>query len=305
MRYKHRLRSCAVLVVSVAILSVACSGGPSGGGCANDNDCKGDRVCNDGACVDPGTSSSSSSSTGVGGAPSTSSSTSSGTGVGGALSTSSSTSSGMGTGGAASTSSSTSSGGCVPDCAGIECGNDPVCNKPCGSCSGGEVCEGGACVCPASDPYYCASAAPTACWNAPTACSTIVECPGGAWHGCGKPDQTVNCSTDQCDCPAAYPYYCASAAPTACWNAPTACSTIVECPGGVWRSCGKPDLTVNCSTTLCDCPAAYPYYCASAAPTGCWNIATACNTIVECPDGSWHGCSSAQSTYDCATNTCQ
>jgi hypothetical protein len=35
---------------------------------------------------------------------------------------------------------------CVPNCGTQECGNDPVCGTPCGTCTGGKTCEDNMCV---------------------------------------------------------------------------------------------------------------------------------------------------------------
>jgi hypothetical protein len=45
---------------------------------------------------------------------------------------------------------------CVPFCAGKECG-DNSCGGDCGTCSGGRVCESGACICKAHDHLGCHS----------------------------------------------------------------------------------------------------------------------------------------------------
>ncbi len=44
----------ASLLGMLGALLVACSSSESGGGCSTDQDCKGDRVCESGECVDPG-----------------------------------------------------------------------------------------------------------------------------------------------------------------------------------------------------------------------------------------------------------
>lgn len=43
----------SILVAAVLFVLAAASAGCKGGGCSNDNDCKGDRVCSDGECVEP------------------------------------------------------------------------------------------------------------------------------------------------------------------------------------------------------------------------------------------------------------
>ncbi len=36
---------------------------------------------------------------------------------------------------------------CEQDCSGLECGNDPVCNRSCGTCEANEICNNGKCEC--------------------------------------------------------------------------------------------------------------------------------------------------------------
>jgi hypothetical protein len=47
-------------------------------------------------------------------------------------------------------------GPCVPECGGLECGLDPKCGAPCGTCTNGDACVDGHCECaPACNGRHC------------------------------------------------------------------------------------------------------------------------------------------------------
>jgi len=73
---------------------------------------------------------------------------------------------------------------CVPDCSGLECGADPVCGESCGTCGGGETCQGGQCT-------------SGSCWPN---CGDEVLIPASSfWMGCNE--AVDDCYSDE------YPYH--------------------------------------------------------------------------------------------------
>lgn len=71
---------------------------------------------------------------------------------------------------------------CYPDCAGLECGPDPVCGDNCGDCDEGDACEDGDCVLKGG------------CWPD---CPPMVTVPSGTfWMGCNETLDS-NCDEDE------------------------------------------------------------------------------------------------------------
>jgi hypothetical protein len=87
--------------------------------------------------------------------------------------------------------------GCVPDCSGLECGQDPVCFESCGSCGGGESCQGGQCVqggpnCPADkDCSGLECGQDPVCFESCGSCGGGESCQDGTCEGGTYPAQGV------------------------------------------------------------------------------------------------------------------
>jgi len=101
--------------------------------------------------------------------------------------------------------------GCIPECGDLECGNDPLCNQPCGECSGLDLCIEGKCVC---QPYTGRECGEDGCGGSFGECPSdgqvcemgqcveptvydMISIPGGQFSmGCST-DDTTACSSDE------------------------------------------------------------------------------------------------------------
>ncbi|MBM4371032.1 MAG: hypothetical protein FJ098_05220, partial [Deltaproteobacteria bacterium] len=158
---------------------------------------------------------------------------------------------------------------CTPDCAGLECGPDPVCGDECGPCEDGFVCEDGTCV--ADEP---ADSCEGRCgaYDADALCNCDPEC-----------FEAGDCCEDICEfCAADYEEPCAVCEP--------------DCTG---LECG-PDPV--CGTECGPCEDGF--VCEEGA---CVAEGPDCGALCvgQCGDLEGCDCGGCDAGYECVENTCE
>ncbi len=103
---------------------------------------------------------------------------------------------------------------CVPDCAGLECGPDPVCGQSCGACLWGDVCDNGLCVDKDSLGF------------------TWIAIPGGTFQmGCSVGDEA--CESDE------FPAHSVTVSPFEMLESEVTVAQYLAVAGGVDPSCDQ------------------------------------------------------------------
>ena len=210
---------------------------------------------------------------------------------------------------------------CVPNCDGVDCGNDG-CGGLCGLCPEGAECFAGFCqgdgpgCTPNEDGPGCGGCACEAC-----VCEMDAYCCDTAWDGqcvaecieqCGgcPVDPIIECGDGICngdeDCDACVED-CGCDEGEACVNG--ACEACVpDCDGlecgddGCGGSCGECDDGIACVDGLCDVcvPMCEGAVCGD---DGCGGSCGACEDGVECVDGQC-GCVPACDGFECGDDGC-
>ncbi len=140
--------------------------------------------------------------------------------------------------------------GCVPVCGGKACGDDG-CGGSCGGCTGGQVCQQGACACASQSLKACCGQA--VCWfdSCGTQGQKVVDCPNGCSAarciGCTSQCAGRKCGEDGCggDCG-----FCAEGMCEGLhWTMPATCASGQCAGGGGLQDCD--DLN-PCTQDACD-----------------------------------------------------
>ena len=187
---------------------------------------------------------------------------------------------------------------CTPDCDGRECGLDPVCGQPCGSCSDGYKCQGSTCV-----------EGPCVPECAGRECGPDPSC-GQSCGSCGA-DETCT-SGGQCDC-----VY--KACGSDCCSQGETCAggscCLPDCAGkdcgsdGCGGSCGTCSYDASCTGSgVCTCDhAACGGACCKSGET-CFG-GSCCKgdcDYAECgSDGCGGSCGSCPSKTTCVSGQCE
>jgi hypothetical protein len=177
------------------------------------------------------------------------------------------------------------------DCDGVECGPDPVCKIPCGSCGAGETCVDGSCIrqsspCPHGDGLYCGDV------NDGRDPDVLYECEDGEYResddcaglGCIVNDPGVN---DECAAPEDP---CAS---VECpddrdlCNGPEHCDDGV-CTSGPTLSCGSDEVCYP--GTGCGCIDGTVEQCPYSGPQASLGVGVCQAGVRQCVDGTWGAC---------------
>ncbi len=191
---------------------------------------------------------------------------------------------------------------CVPDCSGVECGNDG-CGGSCGECSGAdEVCIDGQCVVPCGNGS-CEPDLDETCLSCPEDCGTCTKS-----SGCHMLDQPTcgGCSCEQCVCDT-YPYCCETQ-----WDADCVAACAFDC-GGCDPEPGctpSTDGTAGCDGCECEacvcaempqcCDTLWDEACVLACQNDCGTDCGLCTSDVDCFDGD----ACTIDTCDTATGEC-
>lgn len=150
-------------------------------------------------------------------------------------------------------------GCCAPQCGNRECGLDPVCGAPCGSCQGGTCNAAGHC-----EPSDCV---PTTCQAAGAQCGIVQDGCGGTLS-CGSCSGGLNCGAQT-------PNQCGEGQCT-----PLSCSAIGAQCGVVDDGCGNALNCGGCTGTDTCGGGGVPNQCGGAATVAWSKVAT----------GSFHTC---------------